>query len=76
MDGPSDEQDSLREIAYAFWEQEGRPEGRSAVHWELALASQAAGRRTDALLNEAEAVVEGNPRADFPALMTKDTSGG
>ena len=32
--------------------------------------------KDDPLLNEAEAVIDGNPRADFPALMTKDAPGG
>ena len=31
---------------------------------------------SDPILNEAEAVIDGNPRADFPALMTKDAPGG
>ncbi|MFD2263494.1 DUF2934 domain-containing protein [Lacibacterium aquatile] len=26
----------IAERAHAIWEQEGRPEGRDAVHWEMA----------------------------------------
>jgi hypothetical protein len=66
-------------IAYSLWEQEGRPDGRDLVHWEAAQAIHLAAQRTepsDPLIKEAEAVVDGNPRADFQALMTKDTSGG
>jgi hypothetical protein len=71
-----DELQAVREIAYSLWEKEDRPSGRSLIHWEAALAVRSVAQQTDPLLNEAEAVVDGNPRADFPALMTKDTSGG
>ncbi len=32
----SDEEARIRELAYQIWESEGRPEGQSARHWELA----------------------------------------
>lgn len=31
-----DREQRIRELAYAIWEQEGRPEGRSERHWETA----------------------------------------
>jgi hypothetical protein len=32
------EEQTVRERAYAIWEAEGRPEGRDAEHWQMALA--------------------------------------
>ena len=29
-------EEAIRERAYALWEQDGRPEGRSLVHWSQA----------------------------------------
>ncbi len=31
-----DREKQIRELAYAFWEQEGRPEGRAERHWRSA----------------------------------------
>ena len=31
-------EEAIRERAYAIWEQDGRPEGRSMVHWSQAEA--------------------------------------
>ncbi|MEP9369081.1 DUF2934 domain-containing protein [Xanthobacter sp. VNH20] len=31
-----EEQDKIREKAYQIWLDEGRPEGREAVHWDMA----------------------------------------
>jgi hypothetical protein len=28
-----DQEETIRERAYAIWEREGRPEGRSIAHW-------------------------------------------
>jgi hypothetical protein len=73
-----DEQQAVRELAYLLWEREGRPEGRELAHWELALSmrSTQARKKDDELSEEAEAVLEGDPHADFSALMTKDVPGG
>jgi hypothetical protein len=73
-----DEQ-AVRVIAYSLWKQEGRPDGCDLVHWEAAQAIHIVAQWTEpseSFVKEAEAVVDGNPRADFPALMTKDTRGG
>jgi hypothetical protein len=61
-----------------FCGKEGRPEGRELAHWELALSirSTQARKKDDELSEEAEAVLEGDPHADFSALMTKDVPGG
>jgi hypothetical protein len=32
------EEQTVRERAHAIWEAEGRPEGRDAEHWRMALA--------------------------------------
>jgi Protein of unknown function (DUF2934) len=39
---PATQETSIRERAYAIWEQEGRPEGREWDHW-LRAASELAG---------------------------------
>ena len=70
------EQEAIRELAQALWEGEGRPEGRALAHWEEAVSRYSKAYYDDPLLNEAEAVIAGDPGADFPALMTKDASGG
>lgn len=33
-----DDEETIRERAYAIWEQSGRPEGRSLAHWSQAQA--------------------------------------
>ena len=71
-----DEQQTIRELAYALWEEEGRPHGRELAHWERAVAMRAAAKQKDPLLDEAEAVIDGDLSADFQALATKDVSGG
>jgi hypothetical protein len=76
MPYPSNDKQTVREVAYHLWEQEGKPECRSLIHWEIAEAMCSSAQQMEPLLDEEEAVVDGNPRADFPALMTKDTSGG
>jgi hypothetical protein len=32
------EEQTVRQRAYAIWEAEGRPEGRHAEHWQMALS--------------------------------------
>jgi len=49
----------IRERAYHLWIDEGRPEGREAVHWNLARAQVAA---------EEEVVSTGPERADVPPV--------
>jgi hypothetical protein len=31
-------EDTLQSLAYKFWEEEGRPEGRAEAHWLRAVA--------------------------------------
>ncbi len=31
-----DREKRIRELAYAIWQQEGRPEGRAEEHWRMA----------------------------------------
>lgn len=33
---PESREQAIRERAYALWEQDGRPEGRSLAHWSQA----------------------------------------
>jgi len=40
---------AIRERAYALWEQDGRPEGRSLAHWSQAETEIAAGQAPTAL---------------------------
>ncbi len=73
------EQEAVRERAYYLWERDGRPEGRDLTYWDMAIAAhsaQQAHHAEDGFAKEAEAVIDGDPRADFPALLTKDVSGG
>jgi hypothetical protein len=35
-DAPSDDEERIREKAYALWEAEGHPHGRSEAHWTMA----------------------------------------
>jgi hypothetical protein len=35
---PEQKEQAIRERAYALWEQDGRPEGRSLAHWSQAEA--------------------------------------
>jgi Protein of unknown function (DUF2934) len=73
-----DEEQAVRELAYSLWESEGRPDGREIAHWELALAVRSDQERNpdDKLDKDAEAVLDGDPHADLPALLTKDVPGG
>jgi hypothetical protein len=67
------------ELAYFLWEREGRPDGRELDHWELALAMRSdQARNPDDVFakDEEEAVLDGDPHADLPALLTKDVPGG
>lgn len=42
-----DREQRIRELAYAIWEQEGRPEGQSERHWETAETAIKAMERTE-----------------------------
>jgi hypothetical protein len=53
----TDLQQRIRERAYAIWQAEGCPEGRAAVHWELA-------RR---LVEEREEYLDEEGAESFPA---------
>jgi hypothetical protein len=68
-----DPEQSLREAAYFMWEREGHPEGRALEHWTAAMEIAAGANALDA---DEEAVIEGDPDADYPAVLTKDVPGG
>jgi hypothetical protein len=63
----------LRERAYFIWLEEGRPEGRSEVHWKLACMLDPEGKaevhwRVDCAPNtEREAYVDEEGEGSFPA---------
>jgi hypothetical protein len=65
MTDPTD--DEIRSRAYAFWEQDGRPEGKAVDHWVRA--------RND-LESEADAGPDGNDQAsDHRAAALEQTDG-
>ena len=72
---PDGTEQSVREAAYFLWEREGRPEGCALEHWTAA-ERIVAGREPGDLAADEEAVVKGDPAADFPAVLTKDVPGG
>ena len=41
-------EDRVRAYAYRLWEQEGRPEGRAEIHWQMAEIAIALLDRLDA----------------------------
>lgn len=68
---------AIREAAYFIWENEGRPDGCALDHWMRAARQIEASRRTGhELAGDTEAVIEGSPDADYPAVLTKAVSGG
>ena len=60
----NDRHNRLREIAYFFWEEEGRPSGQDKRHWQMA----------ESVLDQEEAgeaerkVVEGEPPGENPDI--------
>ncbi|PZO03183.1 MAG: hypothetical protein DCF30_03410 [Hyphomicrobiales bacterium] len=69
---------TVRDVAYAIWEAEGKPRGRDAEHWQQAeervAASLAGGKKTDAKAKTTDAkakpLAKGGPVAsakDAPA---------
>ena len=70
----ADTEQSVREAAYFLWERDGRPEGLALEHWTAAQRIVANQERGDLTADE-EAVVEGDPEADYPAVLTKDVPG-
>jgi hypothetical protein len=48
MAGPADEA-AIREQAYYFWEQDGRPDGREMEHWSRAAVAVAERAQMDRL---------------------------
>ena len=71
---PDDTEQSVREAAYFLWEREGRPEGRALEHWRA--AQRIAAHREGNLTADEEAVIEGDPAADYRAVLAKDVPGG
>ncbi|MBK3772749.1 DUF2934 domain-containing protein [Azospirillum sp. YIM DDC1] len=57
----------IRHRAYEIWEQEGRPEGRRAEHWERACRE---------LREEDERAKEDVPEPRDPARASADTGAG
>ncbi|MET3891514.1 putative membrane protein [Bosea sp. OAE506] len=44
---------TVRDVAYAIWEAEGKPQGRDAQHWRMAEERVAAGTGKDASAKDA-----------------------
>jgi hypothetical protein len=72
---PDDIEQSVHEAAYFLWERDGRPEGLALEHW-TAVQRIVANREQGDLTAVEQAVVEGDPEADYPAVLTKDVPGG
>jgi hypothetical protein len=72
---PDDIEQSVHEAAYFLWERDGRPEGLALEHW-TAVQRIVANREQGDLTADEQAVVEGDPEADYPAVLTKDVPGG
>lgn len=70
------EQDKIRQKAYQIWQEEGCPEGRSEVHWDMArelVAQQENYLSTTKPVSEAEGGAEDSTIAldnqgEFPTL--------
>ena len=60
-----DIENSIRERAYEIWEEEGRPAGREAQHWQ-----QAAAEIADAQRERREAIAKGGAKGDAKAAGT------
>jgi hypothetical protein len=63
----------IRERAHRIWEEEGRPEGKEAQHWDLAkLAVAQEDAQKDMLLpikaSESEPLIAVENQAEFPTL--------
>jgi hypothetical protein len=71
---PDGTEQSIREAAFFLWEREGRPEGRALAHWTA--AQRIAVDQEGNLTADEEAVIRGDPAADYPAVLTKDVPGG
>ncbi len=51
-------EDQVRALAYQFWLEEGRPEGRAEIHWQRALESVSAHSIPDMAIPDVTPVVE------------------
>lgn len=75
-----DKPGSVDALAHSLWEKDGKPAGGENAYRERAAmllsAAKEKDKQDDTMSDEAEAVVDGDPHADFPALVTKDVSGG
>ena len=67
------QEDDIRRLAYQFWEEEGRPEGRAFAHWDraclvlMSLVDDQSIDQPDWLQQNAEApsvTVQSNPQPD------------
>ncbi len=66
-----DRQKRIRELAYAIWQQEGRPEGRAEEHWRMAEAAVEAMERAEV---EITLQADGVPKDKRPFVDTRPPS--
>lgn len=72
----------IRERAYRLWEEEGRPEGREAAHWEMAATLIAiednpdAGRAENPVVQDRERGPTGEPVEPVEALTNQGEAPG
>jgi Protein of unknown function (DUF2934) len=59
----NDPEQRVRERAYQIWTEEGRPEGRADVHWDMA-------RELIAIEDNAQPATPGEPVEEASAVVT------
>ena len=64
-DEPRQDEQAIRERAYALWQQAGSPEGREEEFWRRAEADAASGAAAADVAREA--ALDGDIEASFPA---------
>jgi hypothetical protein len=84
MPGSQERQEAaIRKAAYLIWLQEGCPEGRARLHWDMAIADHARDQHPaeqrpghDDQTPDEERILDGRHDVNFPAMLTKDVPGG
>jgi hypothetical protein len=82
MPETTDLEQRIRERAYRLWEEEGRPEGREAAHWEMAATLIAiednpqAGRAENPVIRDRERGPTGEPVEPIEALTNQGEAPG
>lgn len=62
---------AIREQAYYFWEQDGRPDGREAEYWSRAVVALTDKSQLDTLTKPAPKSAKGEPKLKAAASKAK-----